>query len=185
MPDAISEAPLRLSLLINALARHDVVYIVTGSVGALAYGVDLVPGDLDIAPALTDENLRSLGALLRDLGAKPKYVPTWKSGLTREECERWIPEPADEKNLDHRFVTRHGELDVVPRLAGTHAELAVRSVTTTAFGAGLRVAHVEDLIALCRKWGRPRDLERLPALFAARERFEKEGLPADIGRRLE
>jgi hypothetical protein len=164
--------PLDLQPLFRALARHRVEYVLTGSVGAMLHGVELVPGDLDIAPALDGENLERLARLLGELGAKPKFVPSWSKGPSEDECARWSPDPATEQHLDHRFVTPHGELDVVPRHGGTYEKLAPRAVTITAFGHEVRVAHVDDLIALCAKWNRDTDRRRVPLLEAVRDRSE-------------
>ena len=69
--------PLDARALLERLERHRVRHVLGGSVAAMAYGVDLVPGDLDIVPELEPSNLERLGTLLRELGAKPKYVPRW------------------------------------------------------------------------------------------------------------
>jgi hypothetical protein len=72
---------------------------------------------------------------------------------------------------------------VVPRLAGTYEELSKRAVRVAAFDATIRVAHLEDLIALCRAWDRETDRQRLPELIAARDRAGVTD-PLDVGRRL-
>jgi len=157
--------------LLDLLDRHGILHILGGSVAAMAYGVDLVPGDLDIVPELGADNLRRLGTLLRELGARPKYVPGWAAGPDRESCEHWQPEPFDVATLDHRFVTPHGELDVVPIKAGRYDELQPRAVAMQAFGRGIRVAHVDHLLAQLGGWNRERDRTRRAALIEARARF--------------
>ena len=176
--------PLDLERLLAALSRHAVQYVITGSVAALAHGVELSPGDLDIAPALTPQNLAALASFLAELGAKPKHVPTWQQGPSREACERWLAQPATETNLDHRFVTRYGELDVVPRLAGTYDQLISRAVHMTAFELPILVAHLDDLISLCERWGRGTDQARLPALNALRSGLDGSSAGRDVGARL-
>lgn len=163
--------PLDPGALLDRLDRHGIVHILGGSVAAMAYGVDLVPGDLDIVPELEAANLHRLGMLLRDLGAKPKYVPGWAAGPDRESCERWQPEPFDIAALDHRFVTPHGELDVVPIKAGRYDELRPRAVAMRAFGREVHVAHVDHLLAQLDRWNRERDRVRRSALVEAWARF--------------
>lgn len=181
---ALHPPHLQVEPLLRTLARHRVEYALTGSVGAMAYGVQLVPRDLDIAPALTAENLEALADLLRGLRAKPKYDPSWRRGLSLEDCAGWEAKPANEENLDHRFVTSYGDFDVVPRLAGTFEHLVTRAVPMTAFTVPILVAHLDDLINLCEKWDRETDRRRLPLLLAAREGFKGTPVPADIGERL-
>lgn len=58
--------------LLRLLDEHGVRYVVTGSGAAMLHGVDLVPGDLDVTPALDRENLERLAALLEAIGARPR-----------------------------------------------------------------------------------------------------------------
>lgn len=157
--------------LLERLERHQVRHVLAGSVAAMAYGVDLVPGDLDIVPDLEPSNLERLGTLLREIGAKPKFVPGWVAGPDRESCERWQPEPFDAASLDHRFLTPFGELDVVPFKAGRYDEMLPGAVAVRAFGLVFSVAHVDHLIAQLDRWDRPRDRARRAALAEARTRF--------------
>jgi len=157
--------------LLECLERHGVRHVLAGSVAAMAYGVDLVPGDLDIVPELEPSNLERLGTLLRELGANPKHVPGWAAGPDRESCEGWQPEPFDAVALDHRFLTPLGELDVVPFKAGRYDEIRPGAVSVSAFGLVLSVAHPDHLIAQLDRWQRPRDRARRAALAEARRRF--------------
>jgi hypothetical protein len=157
--------------LLGMLGRGGVDYVVAGSVAAMAFGVDLVPGDLDVVPSLDPANLERLGLLLHRAGAKPRHVPGWREGLDREACERWRPEPFDLAALDHRFVTPWGDLDVVPLKAGRYDELGPTAVSFTAFGCAIQVAHPDHLIAQLDRWDRPRDRARRAALVDARARF--------------
>jgi hypothetical protein len=168
----MSEPPrLDPGVLLELLEHHRIAHLLVGSVAAMAYGVPLVPGDLDIAPELAGDNLHRLGGLLRDLGARPKYVPGWAAGPDRESCERWQPEPFDAAALDHRFVTRHGELDVVPIKAGRYDQLRPSAVVMRAFGREVHVAHIDHLLAQLERWNRERDRVRRTGLVEARARF--------------
>ncbi|MDP8911862.1 MAG: hypothetical protein M3M94_07350, partial [Actinomycetota bacterium] len=62
-------------MLVAALEDADVRYVLTGSVAAAVYGVEVEPRDFDIAPDLADENLRRLAGLLASWNAKPRYDP--------------------------------------------------------------------------------------------------------------
>ena len=150
--------------LLSVLLRHEVRFVVTGSTAARAHGLELAPGDLDVAPETSAINLARLAAALRELGARPKHVPGWAAGPTREACEAWTPEPPTVERLDHRFVTPHGELDVVPAASGTYEALAPRAVEREIDGVRVPVAAATDVIAGWRRWDRPRDQERIAAL---------------------
>ena len=53
---------------LELLEVHGVRYVLTGSVAARVYGVDVQPGDLDITPALDHQNLPRLANVLKDSG---------------------------------------------------------------------------------------------------------------------
>lgn len=175
---------LEIGELLRSLHDAGVLYVVTGSVAAMAYGVPAIPRDLDIAPDLETGNLERLARILRHLGAKPKYDPNWSGGLSHEQCASWVPDPTDVSTLDHRLVTPHGEVDVVPLKSGSFADLGARAIGGIAFGVPVRIAHLEHLILQCQQWNRERDRRRLRQLLEARVRLEREGLPADITERL-
>jgi hypothetical protein len=174
--------PLDPAAIFAALEAHGIRYVVTGSVAAMAYGVDLDPGDLDIAPALDRANLEALGRMLGEVGAKPKFVPGWAAGPTEQECRDWRPEPADAATLDHRFVTPWGELDVVPHKAGVYEALRPRAVVVPAYGRQIPVTHVEDLIIQAESWDRPRDRARRDDLRSAAARLASGERPAALDR---
>ncbi len=161
--------------ILKVLERHRVRYVLFGTVGAIAYGADLSPGDLDICPALDEGNLLRLAGALEELGARPKYNPPWN---TREECDRWAPAPLAEETFDTIFETPYGDLDVVPRPYGPNGKvdrfeygrLDERAETSMMFGLPVRVAGVEDLIASKMSRRREKDLRALPELERIRGR---------------
>ena len=62
--------PPDLRSLFRVLVAHDVAFVVMGSTAALLRGVDLVPGDLDIIPALDEDNLSRLALALDVIEAR-------------------------------------------------------------------------------------------------------------------
>lgn len=150
--------------MVHALAVHNVGYVVAGSVGAKLYGVELEPNDFDIVPGLEGENLRNLTEALFDLEAslpdtkgvgrwepqadgERKWVARKATQAERRERARWTPEPGDVSTLDHLMHTRHGNLDVVPSVAGDYARLRGRAQSVKVGGHEIWVAHVDDLLA--------------------------------------
>ena len=176
----MTEERLDPGALLGLLEEAAVDYLVAGSVAAMAFGVDLVPRDLDIVPSLDPHNLERLGRLLQRVGAKPRHVPDWSQGPDHDACERWRPEPFDAAALDHRFVTRWGDLDVVPVGAGPYEELRRTAVTLTAFGRAIRFAHPDQLLVQLERWNRPKDREREAALIAARTRLHSGEQPPSL-----
>lgn len=160
---------LDIPRILGILGRHQVQYVLFGSVGAMAYGAELTPGDLDICPAPDQENLRRLAQALEELGARPKVIPGW---MTQAEAESWSPMPLTEENFDHLFETPFGDLDIVPRPYGpqgkldsfTYERLNERAAIITTFGVSVRVADLEDLIASKMSRRRDKDLGAYPEL---------------------
>ena len=81
---------LRIRALLTALYVHQVEYVIFGSMGAIAYGANILTGDLDICPATTPENRKTLAKCLRMLDARPHYDPPHN---TIKEVMNWRVEP--------------------------------------------------------------------------------------------
>jgi hypothetical protein len=151
----VPRRPPDVPALLRLLNEHGVHYVVTGSSAAMLHGVDLVPGDLDVTPALDRENLERLAALLEAIGARPDPEAFGHWG----EDGRWVrreptpeelvarPDPAAPDSFDHLYESDYGAFDVVPRLAGTYDELRTRAVEVV----GVWVAALEDALATTRK----------------------------------
>ncbi len=167
--------PPQLAPLVASLASRDVAYVVTGSVAALWYGVDLTPGDFDVAPALDQPNLLRLAAVLADLQAEPESFGHWETGddgerrwvdqeCSPEQVAAWKPSPDDLSSFDHLFHTRHGSLDVVPELTGSFELLRPRALERSVHGQRVLVAHVDDLLATLTLPRRQKDIDRVHRL---------------------
>ena len=103
----------------TALAHYGLQYVLFGSVGFMAYGLQISNGDLDICIDSDEQNLHRLSMLLLELQAKPRFVPGW---YAKEDCERWQPEPLVVETFDHLFTTKIGDLDIVPFPYGSHGK---------------------------------------------------------------
>ncbi len=157
---AFPPPPLDVGALVRELDAAGVHWVLDGSVVLVAAGVELSPGDLDVVPDLGEENLQRLAAVLEHLDAFPECVPGWEYSLTIDEIRRWRPNPAIEANLNHRFVTERGILDIVPRLTGTYRELLVGSWKTRIEGREVVVADVRPVLERLRRSKRDKDRRR-------------------------
>lgn len=167
--------PPDLAALLSVLTAREVRFVLTGSVAAMVHGAKLSPGDLDVTPDLEHENLERLVGVLDEVGALPESFGHWETkpdgerrwiveDVSPEALADWRPDPTDLRTLDHLFLTRHGNLDIVPDLVGDYAELSVRADRRTAFGQELLVAHVDDLLARLTVPRRAKDIERVRRL---------------------
>lgn len=157
--DPISVPELDVSPLVMALERGGVRWILTGSTVLMTAGVNLVPGDLDVVPDLAPDNLTRLADVLEGLQAFPQPLEDWEHGLTVVEVRRWRPSPAV-ANLDHRFVTAFGILDVVPNLTGRYDGLLVDARRGTLCGVDVLAADLVPVLRRLRASSRPKDMDR-------------------------
>jgi hypothetical protein len=172
-----------VAALLAVLDAHEVRYLVTGSSAALFHGLDLEPGDLDVTPALDCANLGRLAAALEELEAaqypeepfgrwetdengERRYATFEPTEADRAARSNWKPDPADEDSFDHLLRTRHGTLDVVPRIAGDYDELSQRAVLIAFDGREVWVESLADLLATLTVPRRQKDVDRVKALRA-------------------
>ena len=156
MTDADSEAILKV------LLDHGVDFVVIGASAAILQGVPIAATlDLDVTAATTKANLKRLEGAFRELDARLR-----------------LPDPEDSVRveLDARMLsglsvvtmmTRFGPFDLLFTPAGSpgYNELKQRAVEVAPFRMALRVASIEDLIAMKRAAGREKDAAHLTVLL--------------------
>jgi hypothetical protein len=178
--------PPNIAELLAALNGRNVHFVLVGSAAALSYGVEVEPGDVDIVPALDVGNLVRLVNVLTDLEASPDgpfgswHVldsGEWKfvsRPTSDEEISEWQPDVSDASSLDQLFVTRSGNLDIVPNIAGEYATLRSRAVRQIWNGREVHVAHIDDLLARMTVPRREKDRPRVTALREIQRRNGQE-----------
>ncbi len=146
------------------LAKFGVDYVVIGGVAATYLGSDLVTVDFDLVPAVVDDNLDRLTRALIDLDADVSFfgkLPRFPDGEWLKSARMW------------NFETRLGPFDVLfaPAGAPDYSKL-FESATIQILddGTEVRVASLDDLIAMKEAAGRNKDLLALPILRYLKER---------------
>jgi hypothetical protein len=141
-----------------ALAGANVDFVVIGAIAVVAQGHIRTTRDLDITYATDPDNLDALGRVLVALDARlrgvAEVVPFVPDGRTLRAAEILTLE------------TRDGSLDLLasPPGAPPYAALRERAERIELDGHQVLVAAVDDLIAMKKAAGRPRDLEDIEAL---------------------
>ena len=131
-----------------------------GGIAAIAHGSPQYTRDLDIVFATTDQNLARLSRALQDLGAKLR-------GVIDD-----VPFVPDERTLQHvrllTLDTEEGPLDVMVQPDGSkgYDQLRAGSIEAIVGGTVVRVAGLDDLIAMKRASGRPKDRVHVEELEA-------------------
>lgn len=152
--------PFRPDALAHALNQHGVDYVVVGGVAAIRHGSRRTTRDLDIVPDPAPGNLRRLAGALRDLGARLRGVDAHLLGIDPTDADALA-------GADLALATTAGVLDVLQELVGVdYAQLRARALPARLGTEPIRVAHVDDLVAMKLRAGRPIDLQDIAAITA-------------------
>ena len=150
----------------QTLNRHDVRYVLIGGFAGKLRGSTILTVDIDICYARDRTNLDRLAAALTELHAYLRGV------------EEGLPFRLDAETLargdSFTFVTDAGDLDILGTPSGSEGyEQLIRNASTLDLGEVMvSVAALEDLIAMKRAAGRPRDRAPREVLAALRDEIE-------------
>jgi hypothetical protein len=144
------------------LTEAEVDFVIVGGIAAVAFGSVMYTQDLDITYATDEDNLTRLGDALIGLGARLR-------GVTDD-----VPFIPDGRTLRRTRVltldTPHGPLDLLAAPGGSpgYERLRARAVVEEIAGVRVPIASLDDLIAMKKAAGRPKDLVAVEELEAIR-----------------
>jgi hypothetical protein len=151
------------------LADGGVDFVVIGGVAAILHGSARATFDLDVCFASDAENLGALGTTLTTLEARPRGV---------KEPVPFVPDAAALRRVEVlTLTTAAGDLDVLraPSGAPRYDVLRAHADRYDVGGFEVRVASVEDLIAMKTAAGRAKDLGDIEELEAILRLRSEEG----------
>ncbi len=164
----MSEHPLlQGDQILHALLDAGVQFVLIGGLAAQVHGSPSLTGDVDICFALDKANLERLASALQALAS------------VRRELPPGVHAPLDARALRagdvFTLTTRYGDLDLLahPDPGLGFETLAERSIGAEVLGIPVRVASLEDLMAMKRAAGRPKDRIELEILGALREELDR------------
>jgi hypothetical protein len=156
-------------VILHALIVHDVRFIVVGGLAAQAHGSPSLTGYLDICYARDGDNLARLAATLEEVAAVRRGLPADSPRMP----------PLDVRTLRagglFTLTTSAGDFDLLanPDPDLDFERLRTTAVSTTVAGQPVLVASLDDLMAMKRAAGRPKDRIELEILGALREELDR------------
>jgi hypothetical protein len=163
------EMRFRPEQLLRLLVEHDVRFVVIGGFAAQAHGSPSLTGDLDIVPSWDGENLRRVAEVLARIAAVRHGLPVGGPPMP----------PLDARTLRAGSVftlnSRFGRIDLLanPNPGLDHATLLRNAIRVELLGVHVHAAGLDDLIAMKRAAGRPKDRVELEILGALREEIDR------------
>ena len=151
---------LQAADIIARLVRAEVDFVVIGGLAVILLGSARNTKDLDITYDTAHDNLVRLGSVLIDLRARLRGI------------EEEVPFVPDERTLRHVSLltldTDAGWLDLLAQPPGApqYAELRARAAELDLDGLTIRVADIDDLIAMKKVAGRLQDRADIDELEA-------------------
>jgi hypothetical protein len=140
--------------VIEALAEHDVDYVVIGGFAAIVHGARRLTQDLDLIVDRRAANCRRLIAALVSLGAEHRLRSGRWTKLSAKADPKWVAA------ANRFFDTAAGGIDVWNRMKGVPSwkDARPRAVEAQAFGHVVPVLDKDSLIASKLAAGREKDL---------------------------
>ena len=154
--------------LLRALVEADVRFVVIGGIAAQVLGSPSLTADLDVCYERSTNNLERLATALLDIGAVRRGAPDLASVALDARALR--------AGGVFTLTTRYGILDLIgnPEPGLDYGALLRNAVRVELQGASIAVAGLDDLIAMKRAAGRPKDRIELEILGALREDLDRQ-----------
>lgn len=137
--------------LLGPLIEHGVDFVLIGGQAGISHGSTYPSYDLDVIYARGRDNVARLVAALQEIGVRLRGAPPD------------LPFQLDAKTIENganfTFETAYGDLDVLADAAGmrSYDDLKSESVQREVFGHLIRVASIDNLIAMKKAAGRTKD----------------------------
>lgn len=153
--------------LVQALVEGDVDFVVIGGVAVVLQAMPRFTKDLDICYSTANDNLNALGKVLVELKARLRGIP---------ETVPFVPDARTLRQTQILCLTTPvGDIDLLvnPDGAPSYQSLRRRADAMDLGGRSVRIASIEDMLAMKRAAGRPQDLVDIESLEAAHRHLHR------------
>jgi 8-oxo-dGTP pyrophosphatase MutT (NUDIX family) len=155
--------------LVAALVGQRVEFVVVGSAGLRARGMEAAPEDLDVVPEPGANNLRRLLMALEGLSlVSEPLTGTWRRDafgdmtfVAFDAPREVVADPTRPATLDRPFTGPAGSVDVMLGDLDRYGHLRPRSQMMELGGSMVPIADIDDLLALMTTARRAKDAARL------------------------
>ncbi len=157
--------------LIRRLVDAGIDFVIIGGLAAQAHGSTSITRDLDVCVPRDLVTLERLAVVLRDIAAVRRGLPVDAPPMP----------PLDARTLRAGSLftldTAYGPFDLLanPDPGFYYESLRRSALSTTLLGMPVHIASLDDLIAMKRAAGRPKDRVELEILGALREEIDRRG----------
>ena len=155
--------------IFRAFSEVGLKYVIIGGIAVNLHGYDRHTGDLDIAIAITDEEIRKFIHAVEKLKMIPRVPVKLQDFANYQKREEWINEKGMKAFSVYNPKNPIEHIDVMIEHIIAFDTLYANSVVMSDNDLTLRIANIPDLIRLKKHAGRERDLIDIRAL----ERLEK------------
>ncbi len=155
--------------ILDALNRARVRYLVVGGVAVVLHGYLRTTADLDLVIQLERENVRRAMSALSELQYRPRAPVPAEAFAEHSVREQWIREKGLQVFSLWSPVHPTLEIDLFVSEPFDFDAVYSRALRVPLEKTEVIVLALEDLIALKKRVGRPRDQEDIAALESLRE----------------
>jgi hypothetical protein len=152
--------------IFRALEAAEVRYLVVGGLAVVLHGHARFTSDIDLVVSLDAENAARVVDVLHREGFRPRAPVLLQAFANADERRRWV----DEKGLVALSLWNPAmplvEVDLFVQEPFPFDDRFARAVVMALAGTRVRVIAREDLVAMKRAAGRPKDLDDALALEA-------------------
>lgn len=155
--------PVDFLKLLESLADSGLEFVIVGGVAARLYGSPRLTHDVDIVPRLDTDSWQRAVDMLWSKGARPRISERLDAVRDLSRVDEWISQKGM-LALTFRSPDGNSEVDLLVGEAYNFNELRSRAIRVQLGARTFLVAHIDDLIAMKERAGRPQDRLDVDAL---------------------